>query len=336
VRGRPEGAALILAVLLSLAAILLAHGALVIAREELVAARSAGRVLGLEHLAALGVREGAEAMALVRDSAPAEVSGVAGEATWRGRVRRLSDEIWLAEGEAFEREAVRRLALPLWRLDPATRVRAFGAVVTTGGTSAVSGGERIAPPPPPASGSLGPPEPCSPTVATTPLGGWLVDPDSGAADLGRLDVAGLVARASSTVVGIGTPEPQEVAGFCLAAPWNWGDPGAPDAACGLLTPLVVAEPGVTVRGGTGQGVIVARGDLTLVGTTFYGILLVEGVLRLEGEAVVTGLVRARSGAAFGPGSRVEGSPCWAASVLSMPELRRAAPIVHGGWLRPFG
>ncbi len=332
------GGALVLAVLLSIAATLLAHGVLVLAREELIAARSGIRVLRLEHLAVLAARQGSEHLSRTVDPTGAGAdSGRVGEAVWRGHALRIADEIWLAEGEAVEREARRRLAVPLWRLDPIRRVGALGAVVTTGGTAPVLGSQQILPEPPSDGSSPLPPGACSAESSQgQPLHLWSVAPDSSGPRLGRLDAPLLREWASVRVSNNGRPEPREDAGLCVAAPWNWGEPGATDGPCGAFRPLVAAEPGVRVEGGQGQGTVVARGDLTLAGTTFYGVLLVDGTLRLEGDATVTGLIIARSGADFGPESRVIGSRCWAEFVLFSPEVRRAAPIVHGGWIWPSG
>jgi hypothetical protein len=332
------GAALILAVLLSLAATLMAHGVFVLARGELLAARSGARVLRVRHVAMRAVGESIEHSFSGLDSVDVgATTGSAGETEWWGRVRRLSPEVWLVEGEAWEREVRRRLALPVWRLDPRRRVDALAAALTTGGSSALSGsaqieirsGEEAA-------GAL-PPEGCRALDGSVQvLAPWKIDPDSGAVALGGLGWTTLLERTQQAVEGVGSPMPVAESGTCVASPWNWGDPGAPEEACGGHMATVAAESGVRVEGGRGQGLVVARGDLTLAGTSFHGVVLVEGVLRLEAGAVVTGLAVARGGAEIGPESRLLGSRCWAEAAFGAPALQAAAPIMQGGWIRPDG
>jgi len=340
VTGGRTGAALAMAVLVSLGGVLLAHAALVLAQAEFLSTSSAVRSLRLEFLAqraVVTVIEGTRVPATGREIGVDSVAGVDGAARWRGRLRRISPEIWLAEGEAVEGPAARTVALPVWRLDPVTRTQELGAILVTGGTARVEGLSRVtvagfgrAPGPTPSGGC--PPAASADSIRTI----WKADPDSGAIALGRLSLASLIGRAGIGVSAVGTPAPQSRLGSCLESSWNWGDPNGFGRPCGTRLPIVDAAPGVVLEGGTGQGLLIARGDLTLRGSSFYGLILVEGVLHLEGPASVTGMVVARGGAVVSGEAFVTGSTCWASAALGVPGLHQSAPILPRRWIHLDG
>lgn len=58
------------------------------------------------------------------------------------------------------------------------------------------------------------------------------------------------------------------------------------------------------------------GDLEMVGGRHEGVVLVGGALTLRDGAQIFGVVRAGSGVAIGPASRVVGSGCRALLALS--------------------
>lgn len=85
------------------------------------------------------------------------------------------------------------------------------------------------------------------------------------------------AAAASIVLPAGaivTPAPAIAAGVCdtlLMA--NWGDPGG-SGACGQHFPVIRALGDVTVRAGSGQGILIAAGDVTFEqGAAFHGLVM---------------------------------------------------------------
>lgn len=78
-----------------------------------------------------------------------------------------------------------------------------------------------------------------------------------------------------------TPAPVVSAGVCDTLPaGNWGDPaGGP---CGMHLPVIKALGDVTIRGGVGQGILVAAGDIVFEnGASFSGLVM-------PGDDFVTG------------------------------------------------
>lgn len=70
---------------------------------------------------------------------------------------------------------------------------------------------------------------------------------------------------------------------------NWGAPLDPASPCASHFPIVYAPDGLDLRGGAGQGVLIANGDLTIRGeTAFYGPVLVRGNVLLESGASIHG------------------------------------------------
>lgn len=70
-----------------------------------------------------------------------------------------------------------------------------------------------------------------------------------------------------------TPAPIVTAGVCDTLPAsNWGDPAG--GACGAHYPVIRALGDLTVRGGTGQGILVVAGDVRFEnGAAFAGIVI---------------------------------------------------------------
>jgi hypothetical protein len=92
--------------------------------------------------------------------------------------------------------------------------------------------------------------------------------------------AALAAQLDSAVIptvvlpdgAIVTPAPVVSAGVCdTLAPTNWGDPAG--GACASHFPIIRALGDVTVRGGAGQGILIAAGDVRFEnGALFSGIV----------------------------------------------------------------
>ena len=80
-----------------------------------------------------------------------------------------------------------------------------------------------------------------------------------------------------------TPMPVVASGACdRARADNWGDPSGV-GPCGTYAPLVWARGDVEVRGGVGQGVLLADGDVTLsAGAHFLGVVIARDDLMSVG------------------------------------------------------
>jgi hypothetical protein len=114
-----------------------------------------------------------------------------------------------------------------------------------------------------------------------------------------------------------TPAPALVGGGCdTTAVTNWGDPGG--GPCSSHFPVIRAMGDLTVRGGTGQGILIAAGDVQFEnGATFSGIVTPrDDFVTGSGGGSVLGVViagDARRGAGdqtvVGSGSRIRRSTC---------------------------
>jgi hypothetical protein len=138
-----------------------------------------------------------------------------------------------------------------------------------------------------------------------------------------------------------TPAPLVTAGACdTIAIANWGDPtGA--GPCGHHFPVIRALGDVTVRGGSGQGILIAGGDVTFEnGATFHGLVMAhDDFLTGSGGGSVFGAVLAAD-ARRAPGDQtfvgdrgeVRRSPCR----LLQARLGAAAPLrVKQRWWAEF-
>ena len=117
------------------------------------------------------------------------------------------------------------------------------------------------------------------------------------ASLGSALVADIVLPAGAIV----TPAPVVTAGTCDTLPaGNWGDPaGGP---CATHLPVIRALGDLTVRGGKGQGIIIASGDVVFEsGVVFAGLVAAgDDFVTGSGGGVVLGAVLAGD-ARRGPG-----------------------------------
>lgn len=127
-------------------------------------------------------------------------------------------------------------------------------------------------------------------------------------------VADIVLPAGAVI----SPAPAFGGGVCdtLVAS-NWGDP-AGGGLCGWYFPVIRALGDVTVRGGSGQGLLIAAGDVVLEnGASFHGLVMArDDFMTGAGGGSVNGAVMAadaRRGpgdhSVVGPGGRVTRSAC---------------------------
>jgi hypothetical protein len=88
-----------------------------------------------------------------------------------------------------------------------------------------------------------------------------------------------------------TPSPVTIGSLCdTLAATNWGDPGG--GACRMHLPVINALGDLTVRGGMGQGIIVANGDVRFEnGALFAGLVVAaDDFLTGTGGGTVLGAV----------------------------------------------
>lgn len=308
--GDRRGSVLVVAVLVTLALELLAHGALLMARQELMAARAGVRLLRARVAAEAGVGE-ASRRPVGRSYADAPLwapltvaGGSLEEARFRTRLRRVSREAWLVEGEgrAGAGPWTSRDAGTSWLPDPAARVASFRAVVDVGLDAPVSvlgrvetdGLRRDLPPLDPA--------PCGPWLAT-------LDTLYGS---GGVPALGRVPMTSEPSLGALGPD----------ALMGWIPPGMPSGDAFTAH----GASSLTLKGGVTRGLLVVSGDLELDGARHRGVVLVGGRLVLRNGAVLVGLARAAGGLVVDPRSAVVGSGC------------RALLALEGGlgdWVHPL-
>jgi hypothetical protein len=86
--------------------------------------------------------------------------------------------------------------------------------------------------------------------------------------------AAAIARIVLPHGAIVTPAPAFAAGACdTLVMSNWGDPTA-TTSCGGFLPVIRALGDVTVRGGVGQGILIAAGDIVFEqGAAFHGLVM---------------------------------------------------------------
>lgn len=225
------------------------------------------------------------------------------------RLTRTTPVTWwvVSEGQAggtLVRRAARRTVNAVFRLDPppdaalaalsvtdSARVTGSGAVVGTDSVeaSAACSGMITAP----IAGIAAPDTTrtlaaVGAIVGTPPL---LTDSSiaSRVASLASTLVADIVIPAGSVV----TPLPVSIGAACdTAVASNWGDPGG--GACAAHLPVIRALGDLTVRGGTGQGIIVAAGDVVFENGAVFAGLVVAGddFVTGSGGGVVLGAVLA--------------------------------------------
>ena len=137
-----------------------------------------------------------------------------------------------------------------------------------------------------------------------------------------------------------TPMATITAGVCDTLDANnWGDPSG--GACGDHLPVIRALGDLIVRGGTGQGILIAAGDVTFEqGATFHGLVVAEDdFVTGAGGGVVLGAVLAgdaRRGSGdhsvVGDGGMIRRSTCR----VRRARLANAPPVrVRQRWWAEF-
>jgi hypothetical protein len=149
--------------------------------------------------------------------------------------------------------------------------------------------------------------------------------------------------AGITVAGgaIVTPGPVVNGGVCdTLSLANWGDPGG-NGGCASYFPVIRALGDLTVRGGTGQGIIVAAGDVTFEqGAHFSGLVVAQDdFVTGGGGGIVIGAVLAADGrrgpgdySTVGDGGLVHRSSCR----IRQARLAAAPPVrIRERWWAEF-
>jgi len=341
------GFALVVVVLLLLAGMVVTHGLLEVARVEHATAVTGRDVVQARLAARSGAVEAVQrpptparriaAMGSVVDSVQNDVGRIRTD----GWLRRLSLEVWVAEGRGRAGTAEHATARAVWILDPHARVDAFPAVVVTGRAGVdtrpggITGAGTFTDPDPRPPGGCGPFEADSlsaDTLHATPAD-WVVDTLGSYTELGRLTRSDLASLRLDSIGGAGTPMPSEGLGRCLDAdPWNWGDPLATGRWCRARRVLLRAPGFLDVNGGVGQGLLVLDAGAVLRDVDFFGVVISDGPLQITGTTTLRGLVVAAGGLTIEPGAQIRGSACWAWAALNDPRL--AVPLMLGGaWMR---
>lgn len=156
------------------------------------------------------------------------------------------------------------------------------------------------------------------------------------ASLATALVADIVLPAGAIV----TPAPLVSAGVCdTLAALNWGDPGG--GPCATHLPVIKALGDLTVRGGTGQGIIIASGDIVFEsGAVFAGLVVAhDDYVTGSGGGMVLGAVLAGD-ARRGPGDHsvvANGGLIWRSSCrLRQARLAAAPPVrIKARWWVEF-
>jgi len=232
---------------------------------------------------------------------------------YRGSIRRLNRELFLVRSEGFSPDSTARSHIGLLVRLQALGLPIQGALEVHGslvisGTASVDGSDHspngwaCPSPGPPVTGvvvrdSQGiDPSSCGGLLCVS--GSPAVRVDSALAapplSLGSLDLGSLLQTATHVLSGgARLIQPSTLDGVCnLADPNNWGDPLAPDGACGAHFPIIVNQGDLSLVGGRGQGILLVDGDLEITGgLRFFGVIVVLGQLRTRGSGgYVTGAV----------------------------------------------
>jgi hypothetical protein len=288
------------------------------------------------------------------DSMPARVYAIrlTTHLYWLAAVGRAGD------GSSVEADRVHHLLVEV--LGPAVAARAAltsGGSVVAGRSVAIRGEDS----PPPAWTDCPPADTASAPAVVVPDGAQARyddgDPipatrfDSSAADpathrvLGRIDVAGLAARADVTVPpgAILSPKP-DIAADCRSssralAQESWGEParGGRSPGCERYFPVVHATGDLGVAGGRGQGILIVQGRLRIQGPfVFAGVILASGGIDVTGQDVtVYGAVlsAAERGVTWRASGELRRSTCAVARASSA--AARPYPVPHRGWAELF-
>ncbi|MFQ6045148.1 MAG: hypothetical protein ACE5PT_02150 [Gemmatimonadales bacterium] len=242
----------------------------------------------------------------VGDSADISGSLADGTGWYRGKVRRLNNELFLVESEGFSADDATRQAVGLLvRLRPIeininSALKTQGAI-KIGGSSQINGYDT----PPAGWGGCPATEPPLPgirvddpsLISTSGCGDLScvsgvpkVEQDTTISDstlttFGDATFDDLVALATKTIPGGNRKiEPSILGGVCNTSnPDNWGDPLNPTSACGNYFPIIFSTADLTINGVQGQGVLVVDGNLSVQGGfEFYGPVIVKGTLKTTG------------------------------------------------------
>lgn len=239
--------------------------------------------------------------------------------------------------------AVLRLDVPPPAIDAAlaagdsVRVTGAGTVTGTDSSEVFATCSSLAPAP---AAGIAAPDTSRITASTGVTGSPPVTADSTIpVRLAALDSA-LMADIVLPAGAIVTPVPVVNAGLCDTLPaTNWGDPAG--GACGHHLPVIRALGDLTVRGGAGQGILVAAGDVIFEnGATFAGIVIVadDFVTGIGGGSVLGAVIAgdARRGAGdqtvVGSGGSIRRSSCR----VQRARLAAAPPVrVRQRWWAEF-
>lgn len=315
-----RGIALVLALFAVVVATLLITAVFYIARLE--------QRMGNNRIAATQAREAAESglssvlgnwsttsynSLMVDSSLVIPLTPVAGAASYRGSLRRLTPTTFLIQVEGLyqvggqivtRRQLARivRLNQPAINMNAAVTTRVG---ISISGSSQVSGNDSVpamwggvCPPPGPdqpgvrdSSGNVTTSGACSGASCITGTPQILTDPTvttgsfSQFGDISFTELASYADKVvGGTVTGIGPTTNLGPPVSCrIMDIENWGDPLNPSAVCGGYYPVIYAPGDLHLSGGWGQGILLVGGDLEISsGVEFYGPVIVQGRIRSTG------------------------------------------------------
>ncbi|HEX6693566.1 MAG TPA: hypothetical protein VF035_02565 [Longimicrobiales bacterium] len=142
--------------------------------------------------------------------------------------------------------------------------------------------------------------------------------------MGSVTRAALERIAMPVLLPVISPSPTLQDGCATADPANWGDPAGAIAPCGSYLPILHRTGGLTVNGGTGQGILLVDGDLHVVGARFDGIIMVRGSVVLDSAAAVNGVMIVDGSITLERGARVDFDRC--AVTESLLDVRVRGPF----------
>lgn len=307
-KSRP-GVALLLAIVVLLFIEAMAAGLLALSMQARLVAESDMRSTRARAAAELAVKsilrdwEGGRFDTLSVGRPQTSIDRTAGDVSWLGTVERLGGNFvvrgsaLVGGSEAFSTSK----AMAVVRMIDRRRVLAdFNAALVSEGMTVVAGestlsaqGDSCAADSLPAPFALA--TRYLPVIAagvriqgTTSVDSSLAADDSMA--LGGVRWSELAGIADRVEMGTVEPKPAYFEDVCnVEAAANWGDPEG-STPCALYFPLIYAPGDLNFSGGVGQGILAVAGTLTLSAGSFF-----------------VGIIVARDGVVFEPGSKVAGS-----------------------------
>ena len=290
------GMALVTTIVIALALTALAHGLIRLAQFEYRASRASVSQMQARLAATDGVLRLLEQRPdSGRSKAPTwhfgdSLAGMTGGATYTAWLRRLSAEVWLAEGVAIKSGVSSpTVAISTWALDPAYQVSRVRGALEAGAVS--------------------------PSADSVFIARFLDQKNA------PLSGCGWGARTDSLR---STPL---VPNWPAASPISFGFFSMDSLSVRLANTGTYVQGDLDRSGQPGsEGMLVVDGNVTLSSSDHSGFLVARGDVTLAGSTIVTGLVRAGGTVRLLGASSVVASACWATHALGESPLTSPLPF----------